>query len=262
MQNGQIACTADCVYSDGLPDKKIGGLLAIERQTLRIELHRSRYVCLCLSPSTPQTRRPAVQPVRSAMPASSQVICAPLWLRAAVGPAAAALLRASKKAKSLTPHPESDTASIKTETGPSFDFDLSDANVQIQGTRLLEYFVGSGTVGRSYLFSIDRFCVPGPRVLLLRESKVGTFRRGYQNYDRLLLTRPVEPACLRCHASRLQPLAGTLNGFADPAFLEGGIGCERCHGSGEEHVAKNKDRQDRGRTRRREPAEIVAGTPR
>jgi Tfp pilus assembly protein PilF len=123
--------------------------------------------------------------------------------------------------------------------GPSFDFDLTDANPRVRGTRLLEYFVGSGTVGRSYLFSVDRFLYQAP-VSYYSAHQRWDLSPGYQNYDRLHLTRPVEAACLRCHASRLQPLAGTLNGFAEPAFLEGGIGCERCHGPGEQHIAKVK----------------------
>ena len=122
---------------------------------------------------------------------------------------------------------------------PSFDFDLTDATLWVQGTRPLEYFVGSGTVGRSYLFSIDRFLYQAP-VSYYSASQRWDLSPGFQNSDRLHLTRPVEPACLRCHASRLQPLAGTLNGFADPPFLEGGIGCERCHGSGEGHIEKIK----------------------
>jgi tetratricopeptide (TPR) repeat protein len=50
------------------------------------------------------------------------------------------------------------------------------------------------------------------------------------------LTRAVETGCLQCHASRLQPVAGTQNRFASPPFLEGGVSCERCHGPGAEHV--------------------------
>jgi Tfp pilus assembly protein PilF len=122
---------------------------------------------------------------------------------------------------------------------PSFDFDFIDATLRIRGTRPLEYFVGSGTVGRSYLFSIDRFLYQAPVSYYSSKQRWG-LSPGYEDYDRLHLTRPVEPACLRCHASRLQPRAGTLNGFADPAFLEGGIGCERCHGPGEQHLEKMK----------------------
>ena len=118
---------------------------------------------------------------------------------------------------------------------PSFAFDLTDAAPRIQGTRPLEYFVGSGTVGRSYLFSIDRFLYQAP-VSYYSSTHRWDLSPGYQDSDRLHLTRPVEPACLRCHASRLQPLPGTLNGYADPPFLEGGIGCERCHGPGEGHI--------------------------
>ena len=125
------------------------------------------------------------------------------------------------------------------ENQPSFAFESTGIGLPIQGSRPLEYFVGSGAVGRSYLFSIDRFLYQAP-VSYYTANKRWDLSPGYQNYDRLYLTRPVETACLRCHASRLQPLPETLNGFADPAFLEGGIGCERCHGPGEEHIAKIK----------------------
>lgn len=121
----------------------------------------------------------------------------------------------------------------------SFAFDLTDANLRIQGARSLDYFIGSGTVGRSYLLSVDRFLYQAPVSYYAAKQK-WDLSPGYQDYDRLHLTRPVGTACLQCHASRLQPLAGTLNGFADPAFLEGGIGCERCHGPGEEHIKRTR----------------------
>jgi predicted CXXCH cytochrome family protein len=125
------------------------------------------------------------------------------------------------------------------EKKPSFDFDLTDTGLRIQGSRPLQYFVGSGTVGRSYLFSIDRFLYQAP-VSYYSAAQKWDLSPGYHNYDRLHLTRPVEPACLRCHASQVQPVPGTLNGFADPPFVEGGISCERCHGPGEAHIAKTK----------------------
>ncbi len=127
----------------------------------------------------------------------------------------------------------------------SFDFDLTDAGLRIHGSRPLEYFIGSGTVGRSYLFSIGGFLYQAP-VSYYAAKNGWDLSPGFQNYDHVQLTRPVEPACLRCHASRLQPLASTLNGYADPAFLEGGIGCERCHGFGEEHIAKMKSGKTEG----------------
>ena len=51
------------------------------------------------------------------------------------------------------------------------------------------------------------------------------------------LAKPIDEGCLRCHASAIQPVAGTRNRFLDPPFLENGIGCERCHGPGKAHIA-------------------------
>jgi hypothetical protein len=118
---------------------------------------------------------------------------------------------------------------------PLFSFDFAASGTRIHGTRPLEYFIGSGTVGRSYLFSVEGFLYQAPVSYYSAESR-WDLSPGYERFDRLYLSRPVETACLRCHASRLQPVAGTQNGFAAIPFLEGGVGCERCHGPGEQHV--------------------------
>ena len=118
---------------------------------------------------------------------------------------------------------------------PHFSFDFSAAGTRIHGTRPLEYFIGSGTVGRSYIFSVEGFLYQAPVSYYSAESR-WDLSPGYERYDRLYLSRLVEVACLQCHASRLQPVAGTQNGFAPIPFLEGGVACERCHGPGEEHL--------------------------
>jgi cytochrome c-type biogenesis protein CcmH/NrfG len=41
----------------------------------------------------------------------------------------------------------------------------------------------------------------------------------------------------------VQPVPGTQNGYQSPPFLEGGVGCERCHGPGAAHAASGR-RQD------------------
>jgi hypothetical protein len=112
-----------------------------------------------------------------------------------------------------------------------FEFDLTG----IHGRRRLEYFVGSGTTGRSYIWSYAGFLYEAPVSYYSSEARWG-ISPGYEQIDQLYLTRAIRPACLECHASRLQPLRGTENGFAVPPFLENGVGCERCHGPGEVHV--------------------------
>ena len=106
----------------------------------------------------------------------------------------------------------------------------------VQGKRRLEYFIGSGTVGRSYLYTVDGFLYQAPVSWYSAPAK-WDLSPGYQQYDQLYLTRGVETVCLECHASRLQPVAGTANGYRSPPFREGGVSCERCHGAGEAHAA-------------------------
>ncbi len=48
--------------------------------------------------------------------------------------------------------------------------------------------------------------------------------------------RPIYPRCLECHGSYFKSLAPPPNKY-DPTSLTLGIGCERCHGPGREHVA-------------------------
>lgn len=101
--------------------------------------------------------------------------------------------------------------------------------------RTLDYFVGSGAVGRSFLFSIDGFLFQSPLSWYSKAARWDVSPGFEKSADALL--RAVEPGCLRCHASGLQWKEGTTNGYGTPAFLEGGVACERCHGSGDAHVA-------------------------
>jgi len=107
---------------------------------------------------------------------------------------------------------------------------------EIRGTQQLTYFIGSGNVGRSYLFSVTGFLFQAP-VSYYARSKKWDLAPGYQQHSELFLMRPVEVECLECHASGVQPIPGTQNGYRDVPFLEGRISCERCHGPGRNHIA-------------------------
>ena len=107
---------------------------------------------------------------------------------------------------------------------------------EIRGTQQLKYFIGSGNVGRSYLFSMMGFLFQAP-VSYYARSRKWDMAPGYQQQSELFLMRPVEAECLECHASGVQPIPGTQNGYRDVPFLEGRISCERCHGPGRSHIA-------------------------
>src|SRR5207244_3539959 len=104
----------------------------------------------------------------------------------------------------------------KNPAGYRMEFSRSASGVE--GKRLLEWFIGSGRVGRSYLFSQDGFLFQAPVSYYAPPGK-WDLSPGYQQHRFVHLTRAVGEGCLVCHASRLQPIAGTQNGFTVPPFL-------------------------------------------
>jgi hypothetical protein len=117
-----------------------------------------------------------------------------------------------------------------------YKMEFSRESKGVRGERELRWFVGSGHVGRSYLFALDGFLFQAPVSYFSLVKKWG-LSPGYSGKAALDLARPIETACLQCHASRVQAVAGTQNQYRETPFLEGGISCERCHGAGQRHVA-------------------------
>ncbi len=107
--------------------------------------------------------------------------------------------------------------------GPKLLLEFSKPD-QFSGTRALEWFIGSGRVGRSYLFRLDAKFFQSP---LSFYSAPGRWQLspGFDKAPRLDLTRAVEPACLQCHASNITATS-----------MDAGVSCERCHGPGAEHI--------------------------
>lgn len=116
-------------------------------------------------------------------------------------------------------------------------FEFTKSAGAVRGRRSLDFFVGSGAAGRSYLIQIGGFLFQAPVSWYARSARWDV-SPGFEQDEPINLTRPIETECLHCHASRLQPVEGTQNGYAAVPFLEGGIGGERCHGPGKNHVAK------------------------
>lgn len=118
-----------------------------------------------------------------------------------------------------------------------FEFTQQNSRQPITGRRPLAYFIGSGAAARTFLIDNGGFLFESP-VTYYRNSASWKASPGFEGLDYPNLTRPVIPSCLQCHASNIQPIADTLNGYAKPPFLENGVSCERCHGAGSDHVAK------------------------
>jgi len=97
----------------------------------------------------------------------------------------------------------------------------------------LDYFIGSGSHGQSFLFVRNRKLYEAPITNYAHKGWAAS--PGYESDKNSDWTRPVTRGCLWCHASGTRPIYGTLNSYADPVFTHGGISCERCHAVTNKH---------------------------
>jgi len=99
----------------------------------------------------------------------------------------------------------------------------------------VQYVLGSGKRGLSYLIEREGFLVQSPINWYSQAGQWG-LSPGYEdlNYH---FDRPVQAGCLYCHTNRVEPEGGALNRYKPPIFRGYAIGCERCHGPGELHTA-------------------------
>ncbi len=112
-------------------------------------------------------------------------------------------------------------------------------------------------MGRSYLTSIEGFLFQAPVSYYSVPARCG-LSPGFERTEDVNLVREVEPGCLNCHASGVQAIAATTNGYAPLPFLNAGVTCERCHGAGEEHIARMKDGKRSGGPAIVNPAKLDA----
>ena len=98
----------------------------------------------------------------------------------------------------------------------------------------VDYSVGSGRRGRSYLFEKDGTIMMSPMTWYSRVGK-WDLSPGYEGQN-LHFDRRVLDSCLVCHSGRMNPDPVHADQYASPAFLEESIGCEKCHGPGGAHA--------------------------
>ena len=101
-------------------------------------------------------------------------------------------------------------------------------------THEVEWIIGSGTNGFAAVTTNGPYLFQGP---LSFYSKIGTWALspGYEfgNYG---FNRPILAGCAACHSGQAMPAAEGNGRFQDPPFRELAIGCENCHGPGQQHV--------------------------
>jgi hypothetical protein len=98
--------------------------------------------------------------------------------------------------------------------------------------------IGSGRRGRGYLVNREGQLFQSPISWYAQAHAFG-LSPGYAPGNHQRFDRKMVFECLVCHVGRTAIEDRGLNRFGDPPFLEAGIGCERCHGPGEEHVRRH-----------------------
>lgn len=139
----------------------------------------------------------------------------------------------------MDPRPLTPGAFVHAASGVRYEIDRNSEVKLSRGsardTRRLSYYFGSGAAGRSFGYVHDGFLFEAP-VTWYAQTGAWDVSPGYQSDTVSRWSRPVDPSCLFCHASQPRWREGTVNAYADPAFEQDGIGCERCHGPGSLHA--------------------------
>ena len=110
---------------------------------------------------------------------------------------------------------------------------------QAAGQHPLLYFLGSGHLGTTYLYSINNFLFESP-IAWYAPGHAYDMKPGLAEIERMPPPLPMQSGCMRCHMSAVQPSdRGTINRYQALPFLHSGITCESCHGDGSKHVQSN-----------------------
>lgn len=105
---------------------------------------------------------------------------------------------------------------------------------QVEGEA--RYVLGSGAHARAFLIQRDDYLFQSPMTWYSQEKR-WDIAPSYENRVGRF-ERQISPACLRCHANAVEHVEGTEGRYRPPIFRGHSIGCERCHGPGELHVAQ------------------------
>lgn len=100
---------------------------------------------------------------------------------------------------------------------------------------LIDFVVGSGRFGKSYLAELDGFLIQSPLTWFEDRQEWG-LSPGYNSPQQFSFRRTVSARCLYCHAG-LNEIQDHNEYFVE--VKEHFVSCERCHGPGELHEQKH-----------------------
>ena len=115
------------------------------------------------------------------------------------------------------------------------EYEVGDRGIEVfRETHMLEYVIGSGVNGYSYIVRRGDHLFEAP-LSFYSKSKTWEQSPGYEFRD-YGFNRPIQEDCIACHSGQPQPVPEGNGLFKNPPFRELAVGCENCHGPGELHV--------------------------
>jgi hypothetical protein len=112
------------------------------------------------------------------------------------------------------------------EQGPIYDY-----------AEPVSFRVGSGQALRTFLVNRAGLLYQSP-IAYYPQSKSWQLAPGYHPAAHERFGHRVGDECLHCHAGQVAPVKPNSSRYEPQVFKESAIGCERCHGPGFSHVAK------------------------
>ena len=118
-------------------------------------------------------------------------------------------------------HPSSRvTYSISKLSGQAFLQYALPTTPPITGSERLEYFLGSGHLGLTYLYQKNGYWLESPVAYYQKMNAYG-MKPGLENAKEMPAALLLNPSCLRCHMSGVQKqVAGTDNLYRQLPFLQ------------------------------------------
>jgi hypothetical protein len=106
----------------------------------------------------------------------------------------------------------------------------------VQADFPIRYLLGSGHHTRSYLIEVDGFLAESPLTWYTSRRSWG-MSPGYDRPNHRGFERAADATCLFCHVGRV---SAPDRDYQRLTITEQPIGCERCHGPGSLHVARQR----------------------
>jgi tetratricopeptide (TPR) repeat protein len=121
----------------------------------------------------------------------------------------------------------------------SYNRAAGDPRGALSGEQRLDYFIGSATEGRTYLYQQNGQWFELP-INYYRGRNGWEMAPAFSDATHMPAPLPADPNCLHCHVTGVQPAEPTARSrYAGVPFRQGGIGCSACHGDPTAHLAQN-----------------------